>query len=51
MMTQLCDAYTREELEGDGLTHWERDKNGSHYTDDIFKRIFLNENVIISIKI
>ena len=26
MMTQLRDAYTREELGGDGLTHWEWDK-------------------------
>ena len=26
-------------------------RNGQHFTDDIFKRIFLNENVWISIKI
>ena len=26
-------------------------KNGPHFQDDIFKRIFLNENVWISIKI
>ena len=25
-------------------------QNGRHFADDIFKRIFLNENVIISIK-
>ena len=28
------------------LTHW-----GRHFPDDTFKRIFLNENIIISIKI
>ena len=33
------------------LTHWGRDKNGRHFTYDIFKCIFLNENVRISIKI
>ena len=32
------------------LTHWGRDK-WSHLPDDIFKRIFLNANVLISIKI
>ena len=32
------------------LTHWGRDK-GRHFPDDIFKCIFLNENVLISIKI
>ena len=32
------------------LTHWGRD-NGRHFPDDIFKCIFLNENVSISIKI
>ena len=26
------------------------DKNGRHFTDDIFKRIFLNENVKITIQ-
>ena len=26
-------------------------QNGRHFADDIFKRIFLNENVFISIKI
>ena len=26
-------------------------KNGRYFPDDIFKRIFLNENVLISIKI
>ena len=33
------------------LTHWGRDKNGCHFSDDIFKCIFLNENVWISIEI
>ena len=33
------------------LTHWGWDKNGCLSTDDIFKRIFLNENVWISITI
>ena len=32
------------------LTHWGRD-NGRHFADDIFKCIFLNENVWIPIKI
>ena len=32
------------------LTYWGRD-NGRHFPDDIFKCIFLNENVLISIKI
>ena len=31
--------------------HWGRDKNGRHIPDDIFKRICLNENVSISLKI
>ena len=29
----------------------EAEKNGRHFPDDIFKCIFLNENVYISIKI
>ena len=33
------------------LTHWGRDKNGRSFADDTFKRIFLYENVRISIKI
>ena len=33
------------------LRHWERHKNGRHFTDDIFKRIFFNENVWIWIKV
>ena len=34
------------------LTHWDRKKkNGCHFTDGIFKRIFLNENALISMKI
>ena len=31
-------------------THIEAGKNGHHFTDDTFKRIFLNENVRMSIK-
>ena len=27
------------------LTHLGRDKNGRHFADDIFKGIFLNENI------
>ena len=34
------------------LTHWGQDKlHGRHFPDDIFTRIFFNENVWISIKI
>ena len=33
------------------LTHWGPDKNGHHFTDDMVKCIFLNENVRISLKI
>ena len=33
------------------LANWGRDKNGNRFSDDTFKRIFLNENVRISIKI
>ena len=33
------------------LTHWGTNKNGHHFPDDIFKCLFLNENVWISIKI
>ena len=29
------------------LTHWDQDKNGHHFPGDIFKCIFLNENVWI----
>ena len=32
------------------LTHWGRDKNGRLFADDTFERIFLNENIRISIK-
>ena len=32
------------------LTHWGRDKNEHHFADDIFKCIFLNENVWIPVK-
>ena len=32
------------------LTHWGRDQNEQHFADDIFKRIFFNENVWVSIK-
>ena len=37
----------------DGLLglHFEAETNGRHFPDDIFKYIFLNENVLISIKI
>ena len=31
------------------LTHWSRD--GCHFADDIFKCIFFNENILISLKI
>ena len=31
--------------------HTEAETNGRHFPDDIFKCIFLNENVFISIKI
>ena len=31
--------------------HIEAETNGRHFPDDIFKSIFLNENVLISIKI
>ena len=33
------------------LNTWWPKQNGLHFTDDTFKRIFLNENVRISIKI
>ena len=33
------------------LKHIEAGQHGRHFTDDTFKRIFLNENVIISMKI
>ena len=33
------------------LTRWSRDKNGRHFADDTFKRIFLNENIKIPITI
>ena len=33
------------------LTHWGRYKMAAIFPDDTFKRIFLNENIIISIKI
>ena len=32
-------------------THWRPRQNGHHFTDDIFKCIFLNENASISLKI
>ena len=33
------------------LTHWGRDKMAAVFADDTFKRIFLNENVRVSMKI
>ena len=33
------------------LIHWVQEKNGRHFPDDIFRCIFLNENVRIMIKI
>ena len=33
------------------LTHWGRDKNCRHFANDIFKCIFLNYDVWISLKI
>ena len=43
---QHCDTHSP--LQHSALTHWDRDKMDA---DDIFKWIFLNENVWISIKI
>ena len=33
------------------LTHWDQDKNGRHFPDDIFKSIFLKQNVQFLLKI
>ena len=33
------------------LTHLSLDKNGRHFADDIFKRIFINEKFYFSIQI
>ena len=33
------------------LKHIEAETNGRHFPDDIFKSIFFDENVLISIKI
>ena len=33
------------------ISHSRPRQNGRHFADDIFKRIFLNENVLIPIKI
>ena len=33
------------------LTHWGREKDAHHCTNDVFKRIFLNDNIWIMIKI
>ena len=33
------------------VQHIEAETNGRHFPDDIFKCVFLNENVLISIKI
>ena len=33
------------------ISHSRPKQNGRHFADDIFKRIFLNENVLIPIKI
>ena len=41
MLTQIYDTIWRHHNE---LTHWGRE-NGSNFADDIFKCIFLNENV------
>ena len=32
------------------LTHWGRDKMAANFPDDTFKRIFLNENILMSTK-
>ena len=33
------------------LTHWGRDKMAATLADDTFKRKFVNENILISMKI
>ena len=44
-------SYRSEQSVDVILTHWGRDKNGRHLPDDIFKCIFVNKNVWISLKI
>ena len=51
MLTKFHDALWHKASAGASvLTHWGRYKNGRHFPDDIFKCIFLNESVWISIK-
>ena len=45
-----CQAIIRTNA-GMLLSHWSRDKMTANFPDDIFRCIFLNENVWISIKI
>ena len=54
LLTYICVTRPHHSLHarfGVSLTHWGRDKNGQHYANDIFKWIFLNENVWFPIKI
>ena len=48
MMSNFIDAYT---LVKAGINTLRPRQNGRHFADDIFKRIFLNENIWILIKI
>ena len=48
VVSQTSEAILHQRV---SLTHLGRDKNGHHFADDIFKCIFLNENVWILIKI
>ena len=50
MLTRFTDAYMRR-YRGRWFNPSRPRQNGSHLSDDIFKCIFLNENVWISLKI
>ena len=49
--SQSSDAYVRHTATCTALNTLRPIQNGRHFADDTFKRIFLNENVRISIKI
>ena len=44
-------SYFQRHVVENIVEHIEAEKSRRHFADDVFKRIFLNENVLISIKI
>ena len=51
MQFSLPMAHRQQDISNNALTHWGRDKMAATLADDTFKCKFVNENILISIKI